>query len=235
MYLSATLCRRLSPLAAGLSLVCAASSASATPGVFDDLFDFAPTYVGARNGDLDINFAIATLESDGLLLRSNQVGQIGDIAPPTFVWGIDRGSGREGLVDGSPSLGAGITFDAIVVLTGNGFTQEATGFVTTFGPDGQVTTDVSSAAFTYDSVMGVLMPLALLPSTGFAVADYRANLWMRDGSGNAHISDFAVDGGMFGVADLRGAVPEPATWALMIAGFGAVGASLRRRRVVALV
>jgi len=30
-----------------------------------------------------------------------------------------------------------------------------------------------------------------------------------------------------------GGVPEPASWALMILGFGAVGASLRRRRMAA--
>ena len=29
------------------------------------------------------------------------------------------------------------------------------------------------------------------------------------------------------------AVPEPATWAMMIVGFGAAGALLRRRRVLA--
>ena len=32
-----------------------------------------------------------------------------------------------------------------------------------------------------------------------------------------------------------GGVPEPATWALMIAGFGLVGASIRRRRLVGAI
>jgi hypothetical protein len=36
-----------------------------------------------------------------------------------------------------------------------------------------------------------------------------------------HVDSVTIDGG----------VPEPAAWALMIAGFGAVGAALRRRRV----
>lgn len=32
------------------------------------------------------------------------------------------------------------------------------------------------------------------------------------------------------LGDVQGAVPEPATWAMMIVGFGAIGASMRRRR-----
>jgi hypothetical protein len=32
---------------------------------------------------------------------------------------------------------------------------------------------------------------------------------------------------------LMAAVPEPTSWALMIVGFGAVGATMRRRRTVA--
>ena len=35
------------------------------------------------------------------------------------------------------------------------------------------------------------------------------------------------------VSPPTGAIPEPGTWAMLIAGFGVVGASLRRRRVVA--
>jgi hypothetical protein len=43
--------------------------------------------------------------------------------------------------------------------------------------------------------------------------------------------------GSYGIDDLSystgGAVPEPATWALMITGFGMAGSALRRRRAVA--
>lgn len=33
-----------------------------------------------------------------------------------------------------------------------------------------------------------------------------------------------------GVGGVAGGVPEPATWAMMILGFGAAGATIRRRR-----
>jgi hypothetical protein len=34
------------------------------------------------------------------------------------------------------------------------------------------------------------------------------------------------------IEDIQTAVPEPATWLVMILGFGAVGAMLRRRRAL---
>lgn len=43
-----------------------------------------------------------------------------------------------------------------------------------------------------------------------------------------HIDDISVQG-------LAGGVPEPATWAMMILGLGAVGAAMRRRRAVTTV
>jgi hypothetical protein len=53
---------------------------------------------------------------------------------------------------------------------------------------------------------------------------------------SADIAFFSISGGdTFGVNEIRietplGAVPEPATWAFMIFGFGAIGGALRRNR-----
>ena len=42
--------------------------------------------------------------------------------------------------------------------------------------------------------------------------------------------DFVIDRFYLTATDSIGAVPEPATWAMMLIGFGAMGVSLRRRR-----
>jgi type VI secretion system secreted protein VgrG len=43
--------------------------------------------------------------------------------------------------------------------------------------------------------------------------------------------DLGSGRGDFGSGGFAGAVPEPASWAMLIVGFGAVGTTLRRRRV----
>jgi len=50
--------------------------------------------------------------------------------------------------------------------------------------------------------------------------------YLPEGSGIADIRQVRLAG----VQPLTGAVPEPSTWAMLLVGFGAVGASLRRRK-----
>ena len=73
---------------------------------------------------------------------------------------------------------------------------------------------------------------ALLGSMGFDPEDYMFSLWSRarvnpalDGT-NAEIADFLASSGSMRAR----AVPEPATWLMMLLGFGVSGAIIRRRR-----
>jgi len=77
------------------------------------------------------------------------------------------------------------------------------------------------------STPGFFNGLTLLSSnfTGFnysVAGDTLTLTWVGTGDPGDFQADFSF-----------GAVPEPATWALMIAGFGLAGVSLRRRRAVA--
>lgn len=71
----------------------------------------------------------------------------------------------------------------------------------------------------------------------FADARWSSGSWtLGPGSytvkGIALLSPFGSGGGAIEL--VRGAVPEPTTWALMIMGFGAVGFAARRRRAMSV-
>ena len=96
-----------------------------------------------------------------------------------------------------------MTFDAVLVLRADG-----TGTVTAFNEVGAPTVTVlQNSVFSLGRFLGALVETSLLPSRGFAVQDYRYNLWTRSGGGNVGIADLAQGSGTFG------AVPEPATLA----------------------
>ncbi|TFU06590.1 PEP-CTERM sorting domain-containing protein [Polymorphobacter arshaanensis] len=80
---------------------------------------------------------------------------------------------------------------------------------------------------TYDSFIGITLGAGKYQ---LDVTSY-ANFPNGDlGSGYSGGSGYPL-GGDFSVEVTGAAVPEPASWALMIAGFGMVGTSLRRRKV----
>lgn len=80
--------------------------------------------------------------------------------------------------------------------------------------------------FMVKSGSGQSILFGLDPATDtFTAANTRITNARGKLQGISHVSFFGVEGGGGG-----GGVPEPATWALMITGFGAAGAMLRRRK-----
>jgi hypothetical protein len=195
----------------------------------DPLGDFLGTFTGPQNGDLDVLSGSADFNAVDLLLSSTMNGAIGTTTGSLFVWGINRGAGTDRLITaGPPAVGApDILMDAVVALNADG-----TGRVVTFPTMGApVTTvlDPSLISISGDTISGRI-PRSLLPTTGFAFDDYTYINWSRSAFGSqAFIADLAPDAGPFTATF----VPEPATWALLVAGFGLTGALLRRQRQTA--
>ncbi|WP_293906213.1 PEPxxWA-CTERM sorting domain-containing protein [Phenylobacterium sp.] len=72
---------------------------------------------------------------------------------------------------------------------------------------------------------GIHAPKSDVFSTSVGAGGHTFNLFYADRHTVQAVLDFSVDG-----ATLSSGAPEPASWAMMIAGFGGVGAMLRRRR-----
>ena len=70
-------------------------------------------------------------------------------------------------------------------------------------------------------------------STGFSELRQILNIPVSAGTQTVMVEGMGgLDGSYSGVLSFRSAVPEPTTWAMMILGFGAVGAGMRRSKKV---
>jgi hypothetical protein len=204
---------------AGLSLTFSLS-AQATTTITDATGDFLSGFVGPNSGDLDVTSFSVDYNSAAstFLLSASLAGNIDPAIAGFYVIGANTGTGL------IRPFGNGFGHDNVI------FNQAIVVQKTGMGSVGGTALDPSAISIS-GKTFSVAVPLSLLPSTGFAPEDYGFNLWPRVGTGNNNqISDFAPDNANISAA----AVPEPATWALLLIGFGAVGFAIRRRETLAV-
>ncbi len=187
--------------------------------ITDAAGDWLPTYTGPRNsllnGDLDILKAQVFFDGRFFTFTSTSAGNIGSTTGAFFVWGMNRGAGTARF----PTLAPGVLFDWVLSITPNGA-------ITTRDLISGVSTTIDASAVTFSgTTLTALIPATLLPSRGFTLADFTANLWPRFPGGLEGISDFAPDNTNFAVT----VTPEPASFLLVGAGLFGLLAWRRRR------
>ncbi|HVF92999.1 MAG TPA: PEPxxWA-CTERM sorting domain-containing protein [Sphingomonas sp.] len=200
-------------LIALLSTLALATTPAHGATVSDAVGDFVPGFIGPNSPDLDVtSFSVGyNSATSTFILGASFAGAIDPSVPGFYVIGVNTGTGT---LAPFASLGQpNVIFNQAIVVrkdgTGNiGATALAPGTITISG-----------------NTLSALIPLSLLPSTGFVAERYGFNLWPRVATGNNNqISDFAPDNATLAV------VPEPASWLLMLSGFAVVAGALRYRR-----
>ncbi|OYW18165.1 MAG: hypothetical protein B7Z52_05545 [Burkholderiales bacterium 12-64-5] len=214
-------------LAALLSVVVPVSNVLAAG---DPAGDFLSTYAGPHNGDLDVLSADVSFDQAGsqLVFSATFNGAIGTSPDAIYVFGVDRGWGYVGNnvfqsgfpPGGLPTIGSGVTFDVVLILTPGGNGEVTDLFYGGGHALGAGSVTISGNTLTAFAPLSFFEPGIGEPTT------WGWNLWPRDinSLANVNVSDFAPDN-----SDLRiTPVPEPETWTLLIAGLLCLG--MRRGR-----
>lgn len=189
-----------------------AAPAAATT-ITDAVGDFAPGYTGAA-ANLDVTSFTVRYDATArtFFLGATLAGAIDPSTIGVYIIGVDTGTGviAPFAAQGAPN----VRFNQTVRVN----------------KDGTASVGATALAATIaGNAFSIVVPETLFTSTGLTAERYGWNLWPRTGVGAGTVAtDFSPDNAMLA------AVPEPANWALMIAGVGVAGGALRRRRDSAL-
>lgn len=200
-----------------------AMSGAASAAITDPAGDFLASYTGAKTADLDIVSASVTFNGANFNLSATANGALGGTPGAVYVFAINRGGGTARIA-GEP----GLIFDALGVLFPSG--DETVVVFNAPGPPSLVA-DFPTGATISGSTISAVIPLSLLTPNGVTPENYAFSMWVRNrvnpaaDGGITELADFAPDASTFKATP----VPEPASWALMMGGFGLIGGALRRR------
>jgi hypothetical protein len=166
---------------------------------------FLSTYTGPKNGDLDLASVSATIDGADLVLSATAEAPIGTTMGAVYVWGVNTVGASAPAPFASEGFGRVLFNDAVVAA-----------------PGGAGVT-VSGDTITDTVAISSLKDVKLNPE------QFGISLWTVAGKGFSGFAEFAPGNGTF-TPSPGSAVPEPANWALMIVGFGAMGAAMRGAR-----
>jgi hypothetical protein len=171
---------------------------------------FLGTYMGPKNGDLEIASASANVEGGNLVLSATAMAPIGTTKGTDYVWGIDTDPAKATAAFASEGF-SGVVFNNVAVATPGGMGVTVSGDTIT---DTIAISSLKNVVLNPNQFLISLWPVATPPG------------------GFAGFSEFVPGNGTFAVG-----VPEPATWAMMLIGLAGIGAFVRggRSRRAAIV
>ena len=203
----------------------------------------------ARPFDFDTRDGFATISSDFLAVAIHEIGHAlgftSDVWPGGSNLDIPANTDMFRYKDGAWDLSWGgdpyfsIDGGATQMFGRSGFSSGADGFQTSHWKDGRRIHDGVSCTVLLEPQIGILDPTGGLCQEGIVTAQ---DLALFDAIGwNLNFDILSNPGYAMKTSDIMrnylvatGAVPEPATWGMMILGFAMAGAGLRARRKVSV-
>jgi len=214
--------RKLLFAAFATALTLGVSTPTAHALVTDASGDFLASYTGTPGADLDVLTTDVLFDGTSFTLTATLAGNIGATPNAIYVFGFDRG-GATASPAAFASIGVdNVFFNSVVILR-----PDTTVTINRLGGGGTTNLAVGAASVTGNAITARI-PIAELPTTGFASGAYTWNLWPRiNGGTTANISDFAPNNSNAAVVS----VPEAGSLQLLApALLGMLGVVVRRRR-----
>ncbi len=214
------------------ALMVAAAISVAAPAFAAQIPDGTISFSGVRSPAVNFNVDPATVAFTGATLQISGTGGFGSLFanvdpddPSTFVYGKINGTLSYSHTVGdiiNESIANFFSFADSTGVATNRYVFDLASVKTVQFPD--PTVNGGSNSFTV-YLLGTMADTAL----GYTATDTSLTLQFNQTNG----SNFSMSGTLSVPPD-GSVVPEPASWAMMVGGFGLLGATLRRKRNVAV-